>query len=151
MDQPHARFRHAFAALIEQAPTEFEAVQELDVDLELVPAGEPGSARRPDIMVVRQEFGDRIAEEGGLVPASEVLLVVEIVSPSSKRTDHVHKRNDYADAGIPNYWIVDIDEPISLTACRLTEQFGYQDDQVATGVFRTDVPFPVEVELSRLV
>ena len=63
----------------------------------------------------------------------------------------MHKRDDYADAGIPNYWIIDIDEPISLTACRLTEQFGYEDDQVATGVFRTEVPFPVEINLDRLV
>jgi hypothetical protein len=38
-----------------------------------------------------------------------------------------------------------------VTACRLTNEFGYQDDQTATGVFRTDVPFPVEVDLNRLV
>ncbi|MDQ3786918.1 MAG: Uma2 family endonuclease [Actinomycetota bacterium] len=154
---PSPAFKHSramgrlYSALVEQGPAEFEAVQELDIDLELAPPDEPGSSRRPDIIVVRQEFGDRLAEEGGIVPASEVLLVVEIVSPSSKRIDHVHKRNDYADAGIPNYWIVDIDDPISLTACRLTEQFGYQDDQVVTGTFRTDVPFPVEINLDRLV
>ncbi len=154
---PSPAFKHSramgrlYSALVEQGPAEFEAVQELDVDLELVPPDEPGSSRCPDIIVVRQEFGDRLAEEGGIVPASEVLLVVEIVSPSSKRIDHVHKRNDYADAGIPNYWIIDIDDPISLTACRLTEQFGYQDDQVVTGTFRTDVPFPVEINLDRLV
>ena len=137
--------------LTRQAPSDLEVVLALDVDLELAPPDEPGSSRRPDLMVVRKELGDRLVAEGGLVPAPEVLLAVEIVSPSSKRIDHVYKRDDYADAGIPNYWIVDIDEPISLTACRLTEQFGYQDDQVATGVFRTDVPFPVEVDLSRLV
>lgn len=140
-----------YSELVRQAPAEFEAVQELDVDLELAPLDEPGSSRRPDIMVVRQDLGDQLTEKGGMVPASGVLLVVEIVSPSSKRTDHVYKRNDYADAGIPNYWIVDIDRPVSLTACRLTEQFGYQDDQTATGTFRTDVPFPVEVNLDRLV
>ena len=67
------------------------------------------------------------------------------------RIDHVHKRADYADAGIPNCWIIDIDEPISLTACRLTDEFGYVDDQVATGTFRTEVPFPVEIDLGRLV
>lgn len=154
---PSPAFKHSramgrlYSALVEQAPADFEAVQELDVDLELAPAGEPGSSRRPDVMVVGQELGDRLAEEGGMVPASGVLLVVEVVSPSSKRTDHVHKRNDYADAGIPNYWILDIDKPVSLTVCRLTEQFGYQDDQVATGVFRTEVPFPVEINLDRLV
>ena len=132
-------------------PDNFEVQLDMDVDLDLVPADEPGSSRRPDLMVVHREARKRVRAEGGLIRASEVLLVVEIVSPSSKRIDHVHKRNDYADAGIPNYWIVDIDEPISLTVCRLTEQFGYQDDQTATGIFRTEVPFPVEINLDRLV
>lgn len=154
---PSPAFRHSramgrlYSELIGQAPADFEAVQELDVDLELAPSDEPGSSRRPDIMIVRRELGNRLAEEGGMVPASEVLLAVEIVSPSSKRIDHVYKRDDYADAGIPTYWIVDIDRPVSLTVCRLTEQFGYQDDQRATGTFRTDVPFPVEINLDRLV
>jgi Uma2 family endonuclease len=138
-------------ALRPRLPEDFEVQLDVDVDLQLASPDEPGSSRRPDLMVVSREARKRVRAEGGMIRASEVLLVVEIVSPSSKRTDHVHKRNDYADAGIPNYWIVDIDEPISLTACRLTEQFGYQDDQVATGVFRTEVPFPVEVDLSRLV
>ena len=83
--------------------------------------------------------------------ASEVLVVAELVVADTRRIDHVHKRQDYADAGIPNYWIVDIDDPISLTACRLTEDFGYVDDQSATGVFRTEVPFPVVLDLDRLV
>jgi Uma2 family endonuclease len=154
---PSPAYKHSramgrfYSQLTAQAPAELEVVQELDVDLELVPAEGLGSSRRPDLMVVPRKVGDRLAAEGGLVPASEVLLVVEIVSPSSKRIDHVHKRLDYADAGIPNYWIVDIDEPISLTACRLTEEFGYQDDRTTTGVFATDVPFAVEINLDRLV
>lgn len=154
---PSPAYRHnramgrLYLQLARQAPADFEVVQELDVDLELAPANEPGSSRRPDLMVVRLEVGDQLTAEGGVVPAHEVLLAVEIVSPSSKRIDHVHKRLDYADAGIPNYWIIDIDEPISLTACRLTEEFGYVDDQTATGVFRTEVPFPVTVDLGRLV
>jgi Uma2 family endonuclease len=154
---PSPAFRHSRAMmrlstqLVEQAPKDLEVVAKLDVDLELAPADEPGSSRRPDLMVVRRELGDRLTADGGLVPASEVLLAVEIVSPSSKRTDHVYKRDDYADAGFPNYWIVDIDDPISLTACRLTEEFGYQDDQNATGVFKAEVPFPVEINLDRLV
>lgn len=134
-----------------RVPNDFEVQLDVDVDLELVSADEPGSSRRPDLMVVHRSARKRVRSEGGMFRASEVLLVVEIVSPSSKRIDHVHKRNDYADAGIPNYWIVDIDDPISLTACRLTEQFGYQDDQTATGIFRTEVPFPVEINLDRLV
>lgn len=154
---PSPAFRHnramgrLYLQLTEQAPTDLEVIQELDVDLELAPADEPGTSRRPDLMVVRQEIGDRFVAEGGVLPASEVLLAVEIVSPSSRRIDHAHKRSDYADAGIPNYWIIDIDDPVSLTECRLTEEFGYQDNQIATGTFTTEVPFPVEINLDRLV
>jgi Uma2 family endonuclease len=140
-----------YLRLTQEIPAELEVFQELDVDLGLAPLDEPGSSRRPDLIVVQAEVGDQLTAEGGIAPASEVLLAVEIVSPSSKRVDHAHKRVDYADAGIPNYWIIDTDEPISLTACRLTEEFGYVDDQTATGVFRTEVPFPVEINLDRLV
>jgi Uma2 family endonuclease len=138
-------------ALRPHLPNEFETVQDMDIDLKLAPSSEPGFVRRPDLIVVNREARKRVRAEGGLVRASEVLLVVEIVSPGSKRIDHVDKRCDYADAGIPNYWIVDIDDPISLTECRLTEEFGYVDNQTATGVFKTTVPFPVEVNLDQLV
>ena len=37
------------------------------------------------------------------------------------------KRDEYADAGIPHYWIVDLDEPVSLIACHLAGEFGYVD------------------------
>lgn len=134
-----------------QLPDRIETVPDMDVDLELAPVDEPGFSRRPDMLIVPKEARRRVRSEGGMIRASEVLVVVEIVSPSSKRIDHVDKRRDYADAGIPNYWIIDIDDPISVTECRLTGEFGYQDNQTVTGVFRTDVPFPVEVSLDRLV
>ncbi|MGN6358954.1 MAG: Uma2 family endonuclease, partial [Thermomicrobiales bacterium] len=34
-------------------------------------------------------------------------LVVEIVSPDTPERDHVEKREDYAVAGVTEYWIVD--------------------------------------------
>ncbi|WP_260196167.1 Uma2 family endonuclease [Actinophytocola gossypii] len=136
--------------LSQQLPADLEAIPELDVDLELTAPDEPGHSRRPDIMVVKEEAGKRIADEGGLVRASEVILVVEIVSPGSRRTDHVDKRREYADAGIPHYWMLDIDYPPAITACHWTEEFGYQDDQVTTGIFRTRSPFSFEVDLGRL-
>jgi Uma2 family endonuclease len=40
------------------------------------------------------------------------VLVVEIVSPGSRGTDHVMKLHEYAKAGIENYWIIDPDAPI---------------------------------------
>ena len=78
-----------------------------------------------------------------MIRAAEVLVVVEIVSPGSRRTDHVAKRSEYADAGIPHYWIVDLDEPVSLLDCHLAEGFGYQDGGSIAGVFTTTEPFGV--------
>ncbi|HUH71964.1 MAG TPA: Uma2 family endonuclease [Mycobacterium sp.] len=45
------------------------------------------------------------------VPAADVVLVVEIVSPGSRGTDHVMKLHGYATADIEHYWIVDPDAP----------------------------------------
>lgn len=77
-------------------------------------------------------------------------IVVEVVSPSSKRTDYVHKRGEYADAGIPHYWIVDLDEPVSLLTCHLAGELGYADGGEVAGTFRTSVPFPATVDLAAL-
>jgi Uma2 family endonuclease len=139
-----------FVQIRSTLPDHLRVVQDIDVDLELASEDGPGFSRRPDLIVVDRDAVDRVRAKGGLFLASEVLVAIEIVSPGSRRTDHVDKRRDYADAGIPHYWIVDIDDPISLTACYRTEEFGYRDHGVATGTFRTETPFAAEVELDRL-
>ncbi|MGO4613821.1 Uma2 family endonuclease [Nocardia sp. 2YAB30] len=53
--------------------------------------------------------------------AADVLLAVEILSVGSKRTDRVTKFFEYAEAGIEYYWLIDLDEPASLTAHRLID------------------------------
>ena len=40
----------------------------------------------------------------------DLLLVAEVLSPSSARYDRFNKRRRYQDAGVPIYWIVDPDE-----------------------------------------
>jgi Uma2 family endonuclease len=39
-----------------------------------------------------------------------LLLVVEVLSPSSRRADRFTKRIEYQRQGIPSYWIIDADE-----------------------------------------
>lgn len=130
-----------------QLPAELVAIQDVDVDLELVPYGDPGFSRRPDLVIV-----PRVAMESGrMLKASEVVVVLEIVSPGSKRLDRVVKRGEYEDAGIPHYWIVDLNHPISLVACHLADEFGYQDAGDVVGEFTTSVPFPVTLKLDGLV
>jgi Uma2 family endonuclease len=80
-----------------------------------------------------------------------VLVVVEILAPGSHRTDHVIKRGEYADAGIPHYWIVDLDDPVTLIKCHLAAEFGYQDAGAVTDRFVTTEPFPVSLRLDGLL
>jgi Uma2 family endonuclease len=129
----------------------FEALLDLDVDLQLVADDAPGTVRRPDLVVVSREVRRRIRREGGTIRAAEVLLAVEIVSPGSRRMDNVMKRVEYADAGIPHYWAVDLDEPVSVLACHLGAELGYVDGGAVTGTFRTTEPFPVEIDLAALL
>jgi Uma2 family endonuclease len=91
-----------------------------------------------------------VRQEGGIIRAPEVVVTAEFVSPGSRRTDHVAKRADYADAGIPHYWIVDLDNPISLVACHLGGELGYVDGGAVTGIFSTTEPFPVRLDLGAL-
>lgn len=139
-----------FVQIRHQLPAQLRAIQDVDVDLELAPRSEPGFSRRPDLIVVTRDTVRRVDSEGGLIRASEVLVVVEIVSPSSRRIDKINKRGEYEDAGIPWYWIVDISDPISLVACFNTKEFGYQDHQRVKGTFTSDEPFPVMLDLDRL-
>ena len=61
-----------------------------------------GSEVEPDLMV-------RAAEPRGTdwERAALPVLLVEVLSPTTRRRDLVQKRDFYMDVGIPEYWIVD--------------------------------------------
>jgi len=92
----------------------------------------------------------RVDAGGGLLRAEEVHLVVEIVSPTSRRMDCVIKRGEYADAGIPHYWILDLGAPVSLLPLHLAGDLGYADDGELTGTVTTVQPYPVTINLDQL-
>ncbi len=148
----HSRAGYRIAVTLEpQLPPHLEVILDIDVDLELATPDEPGSSRRPDFIVVHRDARRRQREEGGIIRASEVVVAGEIVSRGSKRTDHVAKRSEYADAGIPYYWIVDLRGPASLLACHLTEEFGYVGGGDVTATFTTSTPFAVTIDLTTLI
>jgi Uma2 family endonuclease len=74
-----------------------------------------GKFREPDILFMRTEHDDRRSDsfwEGAD-------LVMEVVSPDDPRRDRVTKRREYAQAEIPEYWIVDLaDASISVLTLR---------------------------------
>jgi Uma2 family endonuclease len=152
---PRPRLRHMrtikqlSAALDRQVPALLELVIEVDVDLQLAPSDQGGTVRNPDMVVARAAEAERAAREGTILRANGVLLAVEIMSPGSRRTDTIIKRAEYADAGIPHYWILELDPRPSVTAYEL-EAGGYRAAEPVSGVFTTDAPFPVRIELDNL-
>ncbi len=63
----------------------------------------PGKFREPDVLFMRTEHDDRRSDSFW----QGADLVMEVVSPDDPRRDTVTKRREYAQAGIPEYWIVD--------------------------------------------
>ena len=77
--------------------------------------------------------------------ADPPVLAVEVLSPSTRRTDLVRKRAAYERAGLPHYWLVDPVVP-SLTVLervggRLVEVLAVKDDEVV----ELARPFPVSL------
>ena len=147
----HNRASYRLAKQLEpQLPEHVEFFLDVDIDLQLNPPGGPGFSHRPDLITIDRAETERVDREGGILRASAVQVVVELVAPGSQRIDNVYKRGEYADAGLPWYWIIDLGKPVSLVACYLTEEFGYQDHERVTGMFTTEEPFPVTIDLERL-
>ncbi len=62
-----------------------------------------GKFREPDLLMLRDRSDHRYQDRYWLGAD----LVVEVVSPDDPDRDLVQKRADYAEGGIPEYWIVD--------------------------------------------
>ncbi len=67
----------------------------------------PRKFREPDVMLYSAEHWDRVAKQHGKPPD----LVVEVLSPSTEKTDTDEKLAEYARASIPEYWVVSVGMP----------------------------------------
>jgi hypothetical protein len=54
-------------------------------------------------VIIRTDAYDR----KGLTRSSDVVVAVEVLPAGSIRTDSVIKPMEYADAGIPHFWLID--------------------------------------------
>ena len=78
-------------------------------ELVMAPADITFSPRRgvqPDLFVAPLVNGKRPKE---LAEIRDLVLAVEVLSPSSARADRVVKRAMYRDQGVAEYWVVDLD------------------------------------------
>jgi Uma2 family endonuclease len=84
---------------LRRAPMGHAYTSPFDVELE------KDSIVQPDVFVVPPHEAKRLVTE---MPARELLLAAEVISPSSGHHDRVKKRPHYQ-ARVPEYWIVDLD------------------------------------------
>lgn len=95
-----------------QAPETWEVVVEF-----ALPLGTDG--RVPDLSVIRRRPLPRTAAHPYPYGPEQFGLVVEVVSPTSRKTDRFAKPGEYAEAGIPLLWRVETDPGIVVLAFRL--------------------------------
>lgn len=104
-------------------------------NVEVVIAPDPLTIRAPDVIVIGTKLLDADAAR---CAADDVFLAVEILSTGTRRIDRVLEFSEYAEAGIPQYWIVDLDEPTSLLAYVLVDG-NYELSGEHTGTADLDV------------
>lgn len=96
-----------------QAPAHYKAAMAVGV------AVTARDTREPDVLL-RHAGGET---DRHFFTPEQVVLAVEVVSPSTRRTDRLIKPVEYAAAGIPYYWRVEQD-PVHVYAYQLSTQPG---------------------------
>ena len=114
------------------------------------PRGEAwDTVRIPDVTMLTLEQWETLQEREAVIRLHEPppLLVVEVVSESTKSTDYRAKRAEYSVLDIPEYWIAD---PLKemVTVCTLLEGWyeaaEHQGQEVMKSVLFSDLKVGVE-------
>jgi Uma2 family endonuclease len=132
------------AVLRPAVPPALLVVETLDVDL-------GGSVLEPDVLVVDRSA---VTHDARRLKPSDVVLAIEIESPSSRRFDRLLKPSIYAAGAIPHYWRVDLDDMDAPAIVRSVLDGGIYRE---VGTVRAgesvvvDVPFRVELRPAELV
>ncbi|RJQ72967.1 Uma2 family endonuclease [Pseudonocardiaceae bacterium YIM PH 21723] len=140
---PAGRMRHQrlvgklFTQLSAAAPSDVEVT--LDINVRLA----EDRLLIPDLTIMRCPGADFL-----MVPAAELLMAVEVVSPSSRTYDRVTKRHLYAESGIPYYLLVDpTDAGLLLRAYQLVQGRYKELASGNDGILDLEQPFEVSLRL----
>ncbi|WP_245614547.1 Uma2 family endonuclease [Actinokineospora inagensis] len=139
--------RHQYAnsrlsnLIFPQLPPFLLAFNDVDVNLDFpLP-----TVRAPDLIITPAE-----TFHSDSIHARDVLLAVEIHSPSTKRVDLFTKPAQYAKAGIPNLWLIDPGPPLTARVFELTHGF-YRETTQTSGILKVNRPTPLHIDLRDLV
>jgi Uma2 family endonuclease len=115
----------------------------------------PAGIRKPDVGVIDRDAA-RIAHEtkARTYYGRDVLFVAEVVSPrsGSERVDRTDKLFDYAQAGIPQYWIIDLDPHPRIKIHSLIDGTYGRPQTVSAGeIVQIESPFPFAIDPADLL
>ncbi|WP_433284677.1 Uma2 family endonuclease [Pseudonocardia sp. CA-142604] len=129
--------------LDEQLPSDITALPRV----EALVTRDPLTIRVPDVVVTATALCEANPPR---LSAADLLLAVEVLSDGTRRVDRVLKFSEYAEAGISQYWIIDLGRPNSLTAYVLVDG-DYELSGEHTGIADLDVSgHRVTVDLAAL-
>ncbi|SEF16688.1 Uma2 family endonuclease [Jiangella alba] len=143
----HQFVAHRLVNLLDaQLPEGLVALQHLGLTIE---ARFPPTVRGPDVVVFSRA---QVKLDVARIDPADVQLVVEVVSPGSRRTDRIAKVADYQYAGIPAYWIIDpaAAEGDAFVAYELAGG-AYKEVARGSGVITLERPFPVTIDVGALL
>ena len=140
----HNRVAQRLLRLLDDATAASGLTADLTASGVISPGMQPEQGPIPDILVVRADLD---IDDLTVVQAADVTLVVEVLSPSSRHVDRVRKFELYARMGIPNYWIVDPGDPVTVTTHILGGGV-YRQAKSASGDEPLVVSEPCEVTLT---
>lgn len=129
-------------ALDAHCPTDYAVTQNVDVWF---------NDRRsfaPDVLVITDAAARRTERP---FMSHEVILAVEIVSPTSVGMDRITKPAIYAQAGIPFYWRIETDGGIAVHANKIDPvDEVYRPVGTFTDVIKVPEPWPIEIPVSAI-
>ncbi len=137
--------RNLQAVLDRQCPAGLRADSEKTVRID------DDNGPQADVLVVAASTHDE-QEPAGWYDGSDVILAVEVESPSSRARDRERKPQIYAKAAIKYLWRIENsgDRPVIYTAELDSASLAYD----VTGIFhhrlKLSVPFPVDLDLGEL-
>ena len=139
----HQRVAKRLTRLLDGAAPGFEAVEAVGVRVA------DGTLFVPDVVVAGTDALE--AAGSGVLDAAAALLVVEVVSPSSRTQDRITKPALYAVAGIPAYWRVEQEDGPVVHVFRLV---GSSYSEVGSagpgGRLELTEPFPISFDPAQL-
>jgi len=147
---PPSKF-HAQVIRNLQAQFDRQCPAYLRADSESIVRIDDDNGPEADVLVVTASAHDD-PERAAWYAGSDVILAVEVVSPSSAARDRERKPQIYAKAAIKYLWRIenDDDSPVIYTSELDAASVGYD----VTGIFyqrlKLSVPFPVDLDLSEL-